>query len=120
MKLGTFRKGAGRFLYRSGPGKPWKARSEDQLPFSMTVLTPKGRANVIVRNLRERKLLHEYESAVRMFRAAEDGAEEELQKFEGRTVGGHKLIVDVKLLIELEEADELDFESLYSPFGGKS
>ena len=120
MKLNTFRRGAGRFLYRSGPGKPWKARSQDQLAFSMTVLTPKGRVEVIVRSSQERKLLHDYESAVRMFRAAEDGAEEELKKFEGKTVAGYGLITDAKLLIELEEADELDFESLYSPIGGKS
>src|SRR5712692_9091355 len=43
MKLNTFRKGAGKFLFRSGPGKPWKARNEDQLSFSMTVLTRRGR-----------------------------------------------------------------------------
>jgi hypothetical protein len=55
-----------------------------------------------------------------MFRAAEDGAEEELKKFKGKAVGGHKLVVDPKLLIELEEADELDYESLYNPLGGKS
>ena len=120
MKLTTFVKGAGRSLYRSGRGKPWKARNEDQLRFSMTVLTRKGRVDVIVRNSRERKLLHDYESAVRMFRADEDGAEEELKKFEGKAIGGHKLITDTKLLIELEEADELDFESLYNPVGGKS
>jgi hypothetical protein len=42
MKLNTFVKGAGRSLYRSGRGKPWKARNEDQLRFSMTVLTPKS------------------------------------------------------------------------------
>jgi hypothetical protein len=120
MKLKTFRKGAGRFLFRSGPGKPWKARNEDQLSFSMTVLTRKGRVDVIVRSTRERKLLYEYESAVRMFRAAEDGAEDELKKFEGKTVGGYELITDIKQLIELEEADELDFESLYSPIGARS
>lgn len=120
MKLKTFVKGAGRSLYRSGRGKPWKARTEDQLRFSMTVLTPKGRVDVIVRNSHQRKLLHDYESAVRMFRADEDGAEEELKKFEGKAIGGHKLITDTKLLIELEEADELDFESLYNPVGGKS
>jgi hypothetical protein len=120
MKLKTFVKGAGPSVYRMGRGKPWKARSEDQLRFSMTVLTRKGRVDVIVRNSRERKLLHEYESAVRMFRADEDGAEEELKKFEGKTIGGHKLITDPKLLIELEEANELDYESLYTPLGGKS
>jgi len=120
MKLKTFRKGAGRFLYRAGPGKPWKARSEDQLRFSMTVLTRKGRVAAIVRNSRERRLLHDYESAVRSFRANEDGAEEELKSFEGKTIGGHELITDSRLLIELEEADELDFENLYTSVGGKS
>jgi hypothetical protein len=75
---------------------------------------------VIVRNSRERKLLHEYESAVRMFRADEDGWEQELKKFEGMKISGYKLITDPKLLVELEEADELNFESLYTPFGGKS
>jgi hypothetical protein len=120
MKLSTFRKGAGRFLYRSGPGKPWKARDEDQLSFSMEVLTRQGRVSVVIRNSGERRLLHDYENALRMFRGAEDGAEAELKKFEGKTVGGYELITDIKVLIELEEADELDFESLYSPFGGKS
>jgi len=120
MKLKTFRQGAGRYLYRSGPGKPWKARGEDQLAVSMTVLTRQGRVEVIIRSSRERRLLHEYESALRMFRAGEDGAKQELKKFKGKTVGGHKLIVDVRVLIELEEASELDFESLYTPFGGKS
>lgn len=120
MKLKTFVKGAGRSLYRSSRGKPWKARSEDQLRFSMSVLTPKGRVAVIVRNSRERKLLHDYETAVRKFRGAEDGAEDELKRFDGKTVGGHKLIADPKVLIELEEADELDFDDLYIPPGGKS
>lgn len=120
MKLDTFRKGAGRFLYRSGPGKPWKARNEDQLRFSMKVLGRKGRLDAIVRDSSKRKLLYDYENVVRKFRGAEDGAEEELKKFEGKTVGGYKLITDPKVLIELEEAGELDFESLYTPFRGKS
>jgi hypothetical protein len=120
MKLKTFVKGAGRSLYRSGRGKPWKARSEDQLRFSMSVLTPKGRVAVIVRNSRERKLLHDYETAVNMFRGAEDGAEEELKKFAGKRVGGHALVTDINVLIELEEANELDSDSFYTPPGGKS
>jgi hypothetical protein len=86
----------------------------------MEVLTRQGRISVIIRNSGERRLLHDYENALRMFRGAEDGAEAELKKFEGRTVGGYGLITDIKVLIELEEADELDFESLYSPVGGRS
>jgi hypothetical protein len=120
MKLKTFRQGAGRYLYRSGPGKPWKARSEDQLSFSMTILTRRGPVEVIVRNSRERKLLHRYDLALRMFRAGEDGAEAALKAFEGKTVGGHTLITDIKLLIELEQAGLLDFDAFYTSFGARS
>jgi hypothetical protein len=120
MKLDTFRRGAGRFLYRFGPSKPWKARDEDQLSFSMEVLTSHGRISVVVRTSRERRLLHDYENALRMLRGAEDGAEAELKRYTGKTVGGYELITDTKLLIELEEAGQLDFENLYSSFGRRS
>jgi hypothetical protein len=120
MKLKTFVKGAGSSLYRSGRGKPWKARSEDQLRLLMKVLIRRGRVDAIVPNSRERKVLHDYETVLRKFRGAEDGAEEELKRFEGKSVGGHKLITDPKVLIELEEAGELDFDSLYTSPGGKS
>jgi hypothetical protein len=120
MKLKTLRQRAGRYLYRSGPGKPWKARTEDQLAFSMTILTSHGPAEVIVRNSRQRKLLHRYEFALRMFRAGEDGAEAALKEFEGKTVGGHKLITDTKILIELEEAGQLDYEAFYTSVGARA
>lgn len=120
IKLKTFRKGAGKYLHRPSPGKPYKARSEDELAFSMEVLTARGREAVIVRNSRERKLLHEYEVALRMFRAAEDGAEVELKKFEGKTIGGHVLITDPNLLIQLEEADQIDAETFYTEIGARS
>jgi hypothetical protein len=119
MKLETFRKGAGRFLYRSGRGKPWKARSKDQLRFSMTVLTSRGPLDVVVSNSRERKRLSEYNFALRMFRAGEDGADA-LKAFEGKRVGGHTLITDINLLIELEEAGQLDFEGFYVAIGARS
>lgn len=120
MKLKTFRRGAGRYLYRSGPGKPWKARSEDQLRFSMTILTGRGPIEVIVRNSRERKLLHQYELALRMFRAGEDGAEAALKKYKGKRVGGQTLVTDINLLIELEEAGQLDFDAFYTAIGSRS
>jgi hypothetical protein len=120
MKLETFRKGAGKFLHRPGRGKPWKARSKDQLRFSMTVLTSRGPLDVIVSNSRERKLLSEYNLALRMFRAGEDGADAALKAFEGKRVGGHALITDIKLLIELEEAGQLDFEGFYVAVGTRS
>jgi hypothetical protein len=120
IKLETFRKGAGPYLYRSGRGKPWKVRSEDQLRFSMTVLTSRGAIDVVVTNSRERKLLNKYDLALRMLRAGEDRAEAALKALEGKKVGGHTLITDIKLLIELEEAGQLDFEGFYSAVGARS
>lgn len=120
MKLKTFRQRAGRYLYRSGPGKPWRARGEDELAVSMTILTSQGRVDAIVRNSRERRLLHRYELALTCFRAGEDDAEAGLKAFEGQTLAGHTLITDTKLLIQLEEAGQLDFDNLYTSFGGRS
>jgi hypothetical protein len=120
MKLKTFRKGAGKYLYRPSPGKPYKARSEDQLRFSMTILTTQGPVDVIVPNSRERKLLHQYNLAVNMFRSADDGAEAALKEFEGKTVAGHVLVTDINQLIQLEEADQIDVENFYTPLGGRS
>ena len=120
MKLETFMKGAGKYLYRSAPGKPWKVRKDDHLRFLMSILTKDGPLDVIVPNSRERQLLHRYDLALRMFRAGADGAEAELKAFEGKTVGGHKLITDINLLIELEGAGKLDFEGFYSPIGARS
>jgi hypothetical protein len=121
MKLATFKNGAGPYLYRSGPGKPWKARSEDELRFSMIIITRLGPLAVIVPNSRERKLLHDYYFALWMFRASDDRAEAALKEFEGKTVGGHTLITDIKVLIELEEGGQFDrVENFYTPIGARS
>jgi len=55
-----------------------------------------------------------------MFRAGEDGAEAPLKEFEGKTVGGQTLVTDIKLLIELEEAGQLDYEGFYTAIGSRS
>jgi hypothetical protein len=120
MKLETFRRGAGGVLYRSGPGKPWKARDDDKLRFLVRILTDLGLRSGVARNLHERKINGAHNFAVRMWRAGEDGAEARLKEFEGKTVGGHKLITDTKLLTQLEEAGLLDFEDLYAPPGDES
>jgi hypothetical protein len=117
MKLETFRRGAGSALYRPGPGKPWKVRDDDKLRFLVRIVTDFGPRSVVARNLRERKIAGAHNFAVRMWRAGEDGAEARLKEFEGKTVGGHKLITDTKLLTQLEEAGLLDFENLYASFG---
>lgn len=120
MKLKTLRGRAGRYLYRSGPGKPWKARSEDELAVSMNILTRQGRVDAIVRNSRERKLLHRYELLLTRFRAGDEKAEAELKALNGKKVAGYTLITDPKLLIELEEAGQLDFDNLYTSLGDRS
>jgi hypothetical protein len=116
MKLQTLLRAAGKALYRSDRGKPWKVHDDDKLRFLVKI----GPMSTIARNLRERKLAGGYDSALRMWRAGEDGAEAALKAFEGKTVGGHKLITDTKLLTQLEEAGQLDFDNLYASFGAKS
>jgi hypothetical protein len=120
MKLKTFRRAAGRVLHRSGPGKPWKAHSDDQLRLLVTIPTPQGPTAIVARNLRERKLAGAYNLALRMWRAGEDEAEAALKSFEGKKISGHTLITDTNLLIQLEEAGLLDFENLYASFGAGS
>jgi hypothetical protein len=117
IKSKTFVRYARPALRRSGPGKPWRAIPEDQLPFVMKVLTEFGPTPEIIPNLRKRKLLGRYKRALRMFRAGEDGAEAALLEFRGKKVAGHTLITDIKLLIQLEEAGKLDFDDLYSSLG---
>jgi hypothetical protein len=117
IKLQTFVRGAGNVLYRSGPGKPWKVRTDDKLRFFVKIVTDFGARSVVARNLRERQLASAHNFAVRMWRAGEDGAEARLKEFDGKTVGGYKLITDTKLLTQLEEAGLLDFENLYGSFG---
>jgi hypothetical protein len=107
-------------LYRPGPGKPWKAAQSDQLSAVMTVLTRFGPTTAAVHGSQERKLLGRYNLALRMWRAGEDGAAAAIRTFRGKTVGGHTLITDTKLLIQLEEAGRLDFDNLYSSFQADS
>jgi hypothetical protein len=83
----------------------------------MTVLTEKGPVTAVVKSSRERRLLSQHYDAVRLLRAGADGAEAALKVFDGKTVGGHKLITDPKLLIQLEEAGLLDFDGFYGSLG---
>lgn len=117
IKPTTFLRHVGSAVYRGGPGKPWKARKTDRFGAQMTVLTAQGPTAVFVRGSKERTRLARYDIALRKWRAAEDGADKELMVFEGQTVGGHALITDPNLLIQLEEAGQLDFDALYFSVG---
>lgn len=110
----------GKHIYRSGPNKPWKATKTDRLSAKMTILTEQGPTFDVVRSSIERTRLSRYDIALRKWRAAEDGAEEELLAFKGQTAAGHVLITDPDTLIRLEEAGQLDFDNLYYSVGGGS
>jgi hypothetical protein len=118
IKPQTVLRHVGKALYRSGPGKPWKATKSDRLPEKVMVLTEQGPIFTVVPSSIERTRLSRYYVALRKWRAAEDGAAEELSKFEGLKVAGYVLITDPDTLIRLEEAEQLDFDAFYQSLGG--
>jgi hypothetical protein len=118
VKPQTVLRHVGKALYRSGPGKPWKATKSDRLPEKVMILTEQGPVFTVVRSSIERTRLSRYYVALRKWRAAEDGAAEELSKFERLKVAGYVLITDPDTLIRLEEADQLDFDAFYYSLGG--
>lgn len=120
IKPTTFLRYVGSAVHRSGPGKPWKPTKADRFGARMTVLTAQGPTIVFVRGSLERTRLARYDIALRKWRAGEDGADKALMAFQGQTVGGHVLITDSDLLIQLEEAGELDFDTFYVSVGGGS
>lgn len=118
IKPQTVLRHVGKALYRSGPGKPWRATKSDRLAEKMMVLTEQGPIFAVVRSSIERTRLSRYNTALRKWRDAEDGAYEELLAFEGQTVAGHVLVTDQDVLIRLEEGDQLDFNAFYYSLGG--
>jgi hypothetical protein len=120
IKPKTVQRHVGRALYRSGSNKPWKVTRTDRLSAKMLITTDRGLIFDVVRGSVERIRLSRYDIALRKWRAGEDGAEQELASFKGQTVAGHVLITDPDLLIQLEEAGQLDFDNLYYSVGGGS
>lgn len=118
IKPETVLRHVGRSLYRSSPGKPWKATKSDRLAEKMMVLTEQGPIWDVVRSSIERKRLSRYNSALRKWRAAEDGAYKGLITFKGQRVAGHVLVTDFDTLVRLEEAGQLDFDAFYYSVGG--
>ncbi len=118
IKPQTVLRHVGRALYQGGPGKPWKATKSDRLSEKMMILTEQGPILTVVRSSIERTRLSRYNVALRKWRAAEDGANQELMAFKGQTVGGHVLVTDADALIRLEEGGQLDFDAFYYSLGG--
>jgi len=113
-KAATVRKYVGRQLRRSGLGKHWKATKSDRLTAYMNVQTQSGLTTVLVRGSRERILLGRYNAALLRWRRGQPGSDAELSTFEGKSVGGLPLITDLKVLTQLEDAEQLDFDQLYA------
>jgi hypothetical protein len=120
IKRSTFLREVGTAVHRSGHGKRWKASKVDRFTAPMVILTRQGPITLPVTGSLERSRLGRYDIALRKWRAGENGAEKALGAFRGQKVAGHVLITETKLLIQLEEAGQLDFDTLYSFFGAKS
>ena len=116
IKRSTFLREVGTAVHRSGHGKRWKPSKVDRFTTPMVILTGQGPITVPVTGSIERTRLGRYDIALRKWRAGEDGAEKELGAFRGQKVAGYVLITEPKLLIQLEEAGQLDFDALYSFF----
>lgn len=114
IKPVTVRKYLRRQFRQDAAGKRWKPTKYDRLTVLMNVLTPQGPTTVPVRGSRERNILGRYNVTLRKWRENEQGAEAQLAKFKGQTVGGLPLITDVSLLASLEDADAIRFEELYA------
>lgn len=114
IKPATVKKHLPRQFRQDAPGKQWKPTKYDRLTVPMNVLTPQGPTMVPVRGSRQRNILGRYNVALRKWREGKVGAEAELAKFKGETVGGFALITDVAQLSKLEEADAISFEELYA------
>ena len=112
-KPATVRKHLPNQFHQDALGKRWKAVKSDRLVARMNVLTPKGPIVVAVGGSKERALLGRYTTALRRWRLGLPGAEAELAAFEGRSIAGHPLITDSKLLATLEDASVIDFDELY-------
>ena len=115
----TIRKYVGSQFHQDAPGKPWRASESDRLTARMNVLTPLGMVVAEVRGSRQRSLLGRYNVALAKWRRGEPGGETELAAFDGKRVGGHVLITDVKLLATLEDAGEMGLEELYASLMGR-
>lgn len=116
IKANTVKKYLPRQFRQEAPGKRWNPTKYDRLTVPMNILTPQGPATFPVRGSRERNLLGRYNVALRKWREGQPGAEAELGKLAGKTVGGQPLITDLTVLATLEDADALHFEEVYAAF----
>jgi hypothetical protein len=91
-----------------GP-RPTKA---DRRTRHMLIPTALGNVPIVVRGSRQASRLGRYMSAVgKYLRTGETGA---LEEFEGKSIGGHRLITDPETLSSLAQAGALELDQIYA------
>lgn len=108
----TVQKYFGEQLRHKSKGKPYKATKADRLRREMLTPTTKGMSPVSVRGSRQASLLGRYLSAVGEF--LRTGKAKKLKKFNGKRVGGQRLITDPETLITIAQAGALRLEDIYA------
>jgi hypothetical protein len=99
-------------LRRSGRGKPYQPTKTDRLIRKMLVPTTLGPSPVSVRGSQRASKLGRYMSAVgKYLRTGETAA---LDKFEGQSISGHRLITDPRTLSSLAQAGALQLDEIYA------
>jgi hypothetical protein len=108
----TVRKYLGHQLRKSGPGKPYRPTKADRMSRRMLVPSATGPSPIIVRGSKEASRLGRYMSAVGKYvRTGETAA---LEKFEGQSISGHRLITDPEMLSSLAQAGALTLDEIYA------
>jgi hypothetical protein len=103
-------------LQKQRNGK-YAARKTDHLLRILSILTPKGRREIAVRDSRQASLLGQYWAAVQRY--LQTGDDSALREFKGKKITDasgkrHPLITDLEQLNTLGSAGVLSFESLYA------
>jgi len=106
----------GRSALRKKKNGKYVARKADQLLRILSVLTPKGRREIAVRDSYQASLLGKYWASVQRY--LQTGDDSALREFKGKKITdasgrGHPLITDLGQLNMLGSAGVLSFESLY-------
>jgi hypothetical protein len=107
----------GRTALRKRRNGKYVAKKTDRLLRILSVLTPKGRSEIAVRDSRQASLLGKYWAAVQKY--LQTGDDSALREFQGKRIVDasrrrHSLITDLHQLNTLGSAGVLSFESLYA------
>jgi hypothetical protein len=114
LKPETFRRHAGKALRQKHPGSRLYAAPTDSLRREMQVQTDAGTERVVVRGLKQARLISAHANAIARFNRGDTQA---IRAFEGKTirVGRRtvRLLTDPAKLQALAEADAFTPDSLY-------